>query len=141
MRPFFGQTNYRFALKISPFSYQLPSLFSGLEENKKNTRIASNRKKRLSRISFTQWNVRFPIKFKTKCRKYKKRFPWKISRGCGFKYKAHLEKRCQGSVGSQRPKLSSIFSIHRISFFLKSESDNYVQRLEWRLNYDMAPAQ
>ena len=45
MRPFFGQTNYRFALKISPFSYQLPSLFSGLEENKKKQELHQTAKR------------------------------------------------------------------------------------------------
>ena len=45
MRPFFGQTNYRFALKISPFSYQLPSLFSGLEENEKTQELHQTAKR------------------------------------------------------------------------------------------------
>ena len=83
----------------------------------------------------------FRLNLKPNAGKIYKIFPRKNKSRMWIQIQSTFRKRCQGSVGSQSPKLSSIFSIHRISFFLKSESDNYVQRLEWRLNYDMAPAQ
>ena len=92
MRPFFGQTNYRFALKISPFSYQLPSLFSGLEENKKTQELHQTAKRGYREFPSRSEMLDFRLNLKPMQEKYIKYFHEKISRGCGFKYKAHLEK-------------------------------------------------